>query len=102
MLAPVLGHRGVAALYRRALSLSVRTYPFLGQAQGTSDPQTFERLHAVLAHQSVAEAIAASHGMVTTFQALLTSLIGPMLTDRLLGKTLQAAYNAPSRENDAE
>jgi hypothetical protein len=82
---PIIGHRGVAALYDRSLSLTTATYPWLAigepGSQPTVDPSA---LKAVLAQQSAAEAAASGSALFRSFRELLASLIGTALTDRLL------------------
>jgi hypothetical protein len=85
VLHPILGHRGVAALYNRSLKLSARTHPWLGVvppgALSAVDPSA---LKAVLVEQSVAQAIAGGDTLFRSFRDLLTSLVGASLTERLL------------------
>jgi len=82
---PVFGHRGVAALYSRSLSLAASTYPWLKPGYKSAlfaiDPGA---LKAVLAKQTPAEATAAGSALFQSFHDLLASLVGDSLTDRLL------------------
>lgn len=92
-LTPVLGQRGVAALYRRSLHLAGRAHPCLLEAQETTEPITFEKLREVLAAQELDTAVAAADASIETFHTLLGSLIGPALTQSLLGRTWSPLYS---------
>jgi hypothetical protein len=84
-LAPIIGHGGVAALYRRSLFLTRALSPWLpGVHQGALDPVEFAELQAAVALQSDTDALAATEALTRTFQDLLTELIGSSLTERLL------------------
>jgi diguanylate cyclase (GGDEF)-like protein len=83
---PVIGRRGVAALYARSLCLSAAAHPWLARAHDSSLAELdLAALRSVLAHQSRAEAAVAASCLVQTFGSLLTGLIGYSLTTRLLG-----------------
>jgi hypothetical protein len=85
---PIIGHRGVAALYHRSLSSAALRYPWLPVnptgALATIDPMA---LRAALTRREAAEAAAASVALFAAFRDLLASLIGASLTDRLLLST---------------
>ena len=82
---PIIGHRGVAALYQRSLSLSAAAYPWLAMEQrgipAAVDPAA---LHAALVQQTGAEAAAGGNALFHSFHQLLASLVGASLTERLL------------------
>ena len=82
---PIIGPRGVAALYNRSLTLAAVAHPWLtnGHLGGLSaiDPAA---LKAALAQQDPAEAAEGGCAVFRSFRALLTSLVGASLTDRLL------------------
>lgn len=83
-LSPTLGVRGVAALRNRSLHLAARTQPWLLVAPNRPADTDWNALCAVLSSQTPA---AAAHGgavLLNSFHALLTSLLGPSLTKRLL------------------
>ncbi len=98
-LAPIVGRRGIAALYKRSLHLALADHPWLAAAyEGALQPGDFTSLHAALSQQTGANAAAAQDAIVQTFQDLLNNLIGQSLTQRLLqaaGAHLQAV--PPSR-----
>ena len=82
---PVIGHRGVAALYNRSLHLTAVAYPWLAIDQpavpAAIDPSG---LRSALVEQTAAEAAAGGSALFLTFHELLASLVGASLTDRLL------------------
>jgi hypothetical protein len=82
---PIIGHRGVAALYNRTLHLTAVAYPWLAVDQpavpAAVDPAA---LRAALVQQTVAAAAAGGNALFQTFHELLASLVGASLTDRLL------------------
>ncbi len=84
-LTPVLGQRGVAALYRRTLNVAGRTHPCLLQAFEVTEPIRFEQLRKVLLEQPTDSAAMATDASIQTFHELLNSLIGIPLTQKLLG-----------------
>lgn len=84
-LSPIIGQRGFAALYKRSLQLTRVGFPCLATVQDSVlQTAEFSVLHAVLAQQDSATAAAASAALLANFHELLTKLIGPSLTDRLL------------------
>jgi len=92
-LAPVIGLRGSAALYRRSLHLARADYPWLAAAsEGPAAPGDFAPLHAALVQQTGVLAAAAHDAMLRIFHDLLADLIGRSLTQRLL----QAAWDSSS------
>ena len=82
---PIIGHRGVAALYNRSLHLTAADYPWLAVGhQGTSAAVDPSALKAALEQQAAAEAAAGGLALFQSFHGLLASLVGASLTDRLL------------------
>ena len=84
-LTPILGQRGVAALYRRTLDVAGRLHPCLIQAHESNEPVTFKRLRRVLSQQAPEAAAAATDASLEKLHELLDSLMGTSLTQRLLG-----------------
>lgn len=84
-LTPIIGPRGVAALYYRSLHLTGAAHPWLAGrhdiVQPAVNPTAFK---SILAQQDSAAAAAAGSAFLQTFHDLLASLIGPSLTERLL------------------
>ena len=82
---PVIGHRGVAALYNRSLHLAAAGHPWLAIGhQGTPAAVDLSTLKAALEQQAAAEAAAGGLARFESFHDLLASLVGASLTDRLL------------------
>jgi hypothetical protein len=95
-LAPVIGARGSAALYKRCLHLTRVSHPLLSGAYiAASPPGDYSALAAVLSQQTPSDAAAAHDAMLQTFTDLLADLIGRSLTRRLL----QAAWSPNSYGN---
>ena len=93
-LAPVIGTRGVAALYERSRHLTGRTHPWLVDA--AIDPAA---LKSVVARQNETDAVLGCSAFVQTFDRLLGDLIGPSLAERLLGSAwADAASGPPARD----
>jgi len=101
-LAPIVGQRGVAALYGRSLTLASTSHPWLAAAQGGMQTAVdLPALSAVLASQAAAEAAAGGHTLAKTFDELLTSLIGASLTGRLLGSLAEPVASASAHEESS-
>lgn len=84
-LTPILGQQGVAALYKRSLYLTSPVYPWLaGTHEGVVNAMDLTTLEAVFAQQSSAVAASGGDLLLQTFYEVLTSLVGPSLTERLL------------------
>jgi hypothetical protein len=84
-LAPIIGPRGVAALYKRSLYLTGGAHPWLaGLHEGTPTTMDLAALKSVIAQQSSADAAVGGNALLQTFHQLLASLVGPSLTERLL------------------
>jgi hypothetical protein len=87
---PIVGQRGVAALIRRALSVSLVQFPWLSRA--LAEPQSadeFAGLRSALANQTTADAALANAALLRNFFDLLANLIGAALTERLLREALE-------------
>ena len=99
-LAPVLGRRGVAALYRRSVHLTLSHYPWLATAyEAPTQTGDLAVLHATLAANEGPLATAASAELLANFRALLSNLIGDALATRLLAPGEAASPKAdPPKE----
>ena len=85
-LTPIIGRRGMAALYNRSLGLSAAAHPWLANAHDSSLANLdLAALRSVLAQLSRTDAAIGASSLVQTFTKLLTDLIGSSLTARLLG-----------------
>jgi hypothetical protein len=84
-LTPIIGKRGVVALYRRSLFLVEATHPWLsGMHQGAQDDFNLPTLKSVVVQQDRSTAQMGGTALLHTFQELLTTLVGLSLTERLL------------------
>ena len=93
LLSPIIGKRGMAALYKRALYLIRADYPWLASAHaGEHSFGEFISLQTALMKQTDAVALAAGLALYESFYLLLFSFIGPTLTERLL----RSFHNPPS------
>ncbi len=90
-LTPIIGPRGVAALGQRSLHLVGAATPWLVARQpgGQVSPDSLDTLDvamlvALLAQRSSDDAAAVASAFLQTLRELLSSLIGALLTERLL------------------
>lgn len=83
-LTPIVGVRGVAALFRRSLHLAGLDPAGVAAAGVLPQALDVEALRTALAQRSSADAAAAGLLLLKTFHALLAKLIGASLTERLL------------------
>lgn len=99
-LSPIIGQRGVAALYKRSLHLAGQAQPWLAGAQeGPPTTMDLASLKSVLARQSGAQVAAAGGHLLQTFHELLASLVGPSLTERLLRSVWTNLSSGPSAQD---
>jgi hypothetical protein len=99
-LSPIIGKRGVAALYKRTTHLTSRTHSWLPvPIEGVPTTMDLAALQACLAGQGAADAVAAGSLLLKTFHELLTSLIGPLLTARLLRPVWATFLSGPSAKD---
>ena len=84
-LAPMIGVRGVDAMFRRSLQLTIQAMPWLGlpaeDGEGGGPLASFTARLEACAPPAAAEASAA---LLATCADLLAAMIGPSLTGRLL------------------
>ena len=96
-LTPIVGRRGVAALYKRAMHLAGRTHSWLAvPMEGVPTAMDVAALTGALEEQTAADAAAAGTLLLQTFHELLTTLVGPSLTERLLRPVWTASLSGPS------
>ena len=104
-LSPIIGPRGVAALYKRSLFLTRTAHPCLAAVyDGEPTPGRYAGLEAVLAvldPQTTEVATAAQGALLKTFQDLLVNLVGPALTDQLLRPALDLRHGDIHPAGDA-
>ena len=85
MLTPLIGHRGVSALYQRSVHVAANSAPWLAPCyQGIQHEMHLDLLKQTLVQQSSNDAAIASTELFRIFHDLLASLIGSSLTARLL------------------
>jgi hypothetical protein len=84
-LTPIIGQRGVAALYRRSLYLTCAAHPWLaGTHEDAHTDMDLAALKSVFREQSSTHAAGGGNALFQTFYELLASLVGSSLTERLL------------------
>jgi hypothetical protein len=98
-LVPMIGTRGVDALFGRALQLTAATIPWLAAGLEYEDGSgPLANAMARLADRDPDAAEAASLVLLVTFTSLLATLIGEPLTDRLL----DPVWGTPAPESALE
>jgi hypothetical protein len=84
-LAPMIGTRGVDALFSRSLQLTTPAFPWLGLAGEHEDSVgLLASFRSHLEDRDPKAAAEASVALLVTFTDLLATMIGASLTDRLL------------------
>lgn len=82
----VIGHRGTAAVLRRAVAMARRTHGWLPE---TSEDSSFDAcvdcLEGALDERGIEEAGSARLAVQVAFRGLLASLVGTALAEQLLG-----------------
>jgi hypothetical protein len=86
VLVPIIGKRGLAALYQRSVHVTAQSHPWLSVShEGTLAVADFTELIPLIRQQDSATAMAGAATLFTTFHQLLSSVVGSSLTERLLG-----------------
>ena len=99
-LVPIVGQRGVAALYTRSLFVTGRVHLWLSPAADASRAATdFATLRGVIAAQPPAGAAAGASAVLQTLHDLLAALIGPALTEQLLGAVWANTFSGPAAQD---
>lgn len=84
-LTPIIGRRGMAALYKQALNLTHVDFPWLARVpEDEASFDNFVPLLAALEQQTRTTIVAANLALHRSFNNLLVSLIGESLSQRLL------------------
>lgn len=100
-LCPIIGQRGVVALYNRSLHLTSRTHLWLrSMPECTPTAIDFAALKSILTQQSSADAAAGGDSLLQTFQELLSVLIGHSLTARLLDSARANSSDSSTLKQD--
>lgn len=98
-LSPIIGQRGVTALFKRSLHMARADYPILKNVVGAAIlPGEFGALHAALAKETSENAVLINSTILNTFYELLTHLIGSTLTQQLLN----SVFDTPSSGDPAQ
>jgi hypothetical protein len=85
-LSPIIGARGVTALYGRALFLAGRVHPWLGSAtDGLTIELDLDNLRTRIGARTDPGVLEGSAEFLLTFHDLLNSMVGPALAERMLG-----------------
>jgi hypothetical protein len=93
-LSPIIGQQGVAAIYKKSLSLVRRDYPWLMCAQECKRTAgDFRALRTTLALQPSSTALDAHRSLVGVFYNLIRHLIGNELAERLLQHVIDHNLN---------
>ncbi|SED24629.1 hypothetical protein [Pseudomonas costantinii] len=100
-LTPIIGQHGFIALYRRSLHLCASAHPCLaGTYESLPAAMDLIALKSVLVEQTDIDALFLGGVLLTTLYELLTTLIGPSLTARLLSGVWEPSLSdTPSQEN---
>ena len=94
-MAPVIGQRGVAAMYDRSVHLSVPAHPWLGAAHpGGNAAMDLGALRSALERQGSAEAASGGGALLLAFHEVVVSLIGPTLSGQLLGAMWRNVFSS--------
>ncbi len=97
-LTPIIGPRGVAALYKRSLFLTGQSHPeLLGLQENVQSEMDLSPLMTALKPLSDAEATIIGGALLIAFYELISSLVGPSLTERLL----RSLWDRPSSDPPA-
>jgi hypothetical protein len=84
-LTPIIGRRGIVAIYKKALNLTHVDFPWLAAvSEDDTSFDNFVHLLAALEQQTSATIVAANLALHRAFNSLLVSLIGESLSERLL------------------
>ena len=99
-LRPIIGQQGMAALFQRSLYLTAQIHPWMGVVPtGVIKTMELMTLRAAFAQQSSVDAAIGGEALFQTFFELLTSLVGPSLTERLLSSVWANSLSGPSAQD---
>lgn len=84
-LKPIVGSRSVAMLFKRSLFLTAATHAWLSEAaDGLPEEMNLDGLRRALGERSSADIAVGGGALLKNFEALLASLVGSSLSERLL------------------
>ena len=96
-LTPIVGQRGLVALYRRSLYVAATTHPWLdGLQEGMHASMDLAGIRSAFARQTGAAAVAGGCDLFRAFHDLLESMVGPSLTERLLRPVWALSPHGPA------
>ncbi|MDO9314853.1 MAG: hypothetical protein Q7T97_09955 [Burkholderiaceae bacterium] len=99
-LTPIVGERGLVALYKRSLYLAASAHPWLeGLHEGVQSKMDLAGLKAAVSQQSSADAAAGGCDIFRAFHDLLESMVGPSLTERLLRSVWALHPHGPAAQD---
>lgn len=102
-LVPIVGQRGVAALYKRSLHLARNPFPWLPESPaGAPTAMDVSPLTTELARRTATDAASGSARVLQNFHELLTILIGASLTERLLRSVWVTFLSGPSAQGNTQ
>ena len=100
VLTPILGPRGVAALYQRALHVTRGRHAWVAGPVEVAQPIIdLVKLRAEFARQDRDEGAAAATALLQAFHDLLASLIGRPLAERLLDPVWAHTLRRPTAQD---
>jgi hypothetical protein len=100
VLTPILGVRGVAALYQRTLHLTRARHAWLAEPLEVAQPAIdLVALQAAFVRRDRDEAAAAATALLQSFHDLLASLIGLPLCERLLDPVWAHSLRRPTAQD---
>jgi len=99
LLHPIVGRRGLTALFRRSAHVSTASFAFLAPlAEGAPDLVPSDELVSLFSTQSVDTALDGGALLLHSFRELLSTVVGSGLTERLL----QSVWSLPSSGSSAQ
>ena len=103
VLRPIIGQRGVVALFNRSVQLAGVGHPWVVHVhQDANTELQFPVIADVLARQAAAAAISGGDAQLLAFHQLLGSLIGASLTERLLHPAFGSANrSSPTQDSSS-
>ena len=99
-LSPIIGVRGVAALYGRTIFVTSRMHSWLGNApEGVQSSMDLDSLHTAISAQPRAVGIEGGSALFTAFHELLVSMVGAVLTEQLLRDVLTSSSSGHAAQD---
>ena len=101
-LSPIIGVRGVTALYERSLLLAAASMPWLASVpRGSPTEMDLAALRAGLLERGLPEAAQVGNAVFLACQGLLAGLLGANLADRLLAPVWTGSAGSASGSSSA-